>query len=292
MCACGNAGDAASAAAKRACRAGRQGARRRGRRGRLSRAGRRPPPLPPPSRTIWTRLVPPSILIGHGWMGGAPAHLRDAPPAAPRGRRCRRPLPPALRLSARGRLQRREPGSLSGRFGSTVGQDPPRCILSKCVQRVESAGNRTSGPAARQLQHAMYTSSAQRGSRVLQTASVLPPIRLGRDTRQNRDSPGGSLGTHRSSLIGACRFGILQQRPCPHGASSTARNYTSSVPCAPAARTPASRPAALRPATTRATSCSSPGCHKLCVRELLVGVRVQVFWSRNLWSEFPEVPLF
>jgi len=202
-------------------------------------------------------------------MGGAPAHLRDAPPAAPRGRRCRRPLPPELRLSARGRLQRREPGSLSGRLGSTVGQDPPRCILSKCVQRVEPAGYRTSDPAARQLQHAMYTSSAQRGSRVLQTASVLPPLRLGRDTRQNRDSPGGSPGTHRSSLIGACPFGILQQRPRPHGASSTARNYTSSVPCAPAARAPASRPAAPRPATTRATSCSLPGCHKLRVRELL-----------------------
>ena len=31
----------------------------------LLRRGSRPPPLPPPSRTNWTRLVPPSVLIGH-----------------------------------------------------------------------------------------------------------------------------------------------------------------------------------------------------------------------------------
>ena len=28
-----------------------------------------PPPFPPPSRTNWTRLVPPSVLIGHvSWL--------------------------------------------------------------------------------------------------------------------------------------------------------------------------------------------------------------------------------
>jgi hypothetical protein len=47
----------------------------------------RPPPLSPPSRTKWTRLVHPSVLIGHdlGGRGAADveAELLGAPPAMP-----------------------------------------------------------------------------------------------------------------------------------------------------------------------------------------------------------------
>ena len=62
----------------------REGAQRRGRVPALrlalarhrSRLRRLPPP--PPPRTNWTRLVPPSVLIGHAWA------RRGRPPASPR----------------------------------------------------------------------------------------------------------------------------------------------------------------------------------------------------------------
>ena len=137
-----------------------------------------PPPLPPPSRTNWTRLVPPPVLIGRVRAlqpGASPA----APPLLP-------PPPPPAALTARAGRRRTGSSSLCGRtswsWRGSIGHTRTRWSRSS-PRPITATAAATRPPSWRRAPAAPAASRRARGARARATAQAARDLSIHRDPR-------------------------------------------------------------------------------------------------------------